>query len=95
MALTLYGYAVDTASSAAEALDKLSAGSFDLVITDFTMPEMNGAALAKEIKERHPALPIILLTACPPRARSADVDLVLAKPYSNSSLRSAVVSLTS
>jgi CheY-like chemotaxis protein len=95
MALTLYGYAVETASSGAQALDKLSTGIFDLVITDFNMPGMNGTVLAKEIKGRHPGLPIILLTACLRPVPSADVDIVLAKPYSNSTLRSAIVSLTS
>jgi CheY-like chemotaxis protein len=88
-----YGYAVETASSALEPLAKLSDGSFDLVITDFNMPGMNGAVLAKEIKGHHPALPIILLTACPFPVRPADVDTVLLKPFSASDLQTAVVAL--
>jgi CheY-like chemotaxis protein len=95
MALTFYGYAVETASSAVEALDKVSGASFDLVITDFKMPGMMGDVLAKEIKKRHPDLPIILLSGYPPPVRPADVDIVLLKPYSNLSLQTAVVSLTS
>jgi CheY-like chemotaxis protein len=94
MALIFYGYAVETASSGAEALENLPGVSFDLVITDFNMPGMTGAVLAKEIKKRHPVLPIILLTGYPPPVRPSDVDMVLLKPYSTAGLRSAVESLT-
>ena len=93
MTLKFYGYAVETASSAAEALDKLLGMSFDLVITDFKMPDMTGAVLAKEIKKRHPALPIILVTAFPPSVRSTDVNGVLLKPFSASDLQTVVVAV--
>jgi CheY-like chemotaxis protein len=39
------------------------AGDFDLVITDMQMPEVDGVALAKAIKEKTPDLPIILLSS--------------------------------
>ena len=87
MTLRFYGYTVETASSAAEALEKLPGMSFDLVITDLTMPGMTGAVLAKEIKGRHPALPINMVTAYPPSVRSADVDTVLLKPFAASDLQ--------
>ena len=92
--MSLYTLAVDTASSGLDALKKVPGASFDLVITDFKMPGMTGAALAQEIKKLQPKLPIILLTGYPPPVRPADVDMVLLKPYSTSSLQSAVVSLT-
>ena len=76
-----------------EPIDKLPGMSFDLVITDLTMPGMTGAVLAKEIKERHPALPIIMVTAYPPSVRSADVDTVLLKPFAASDLQTAVIAL--
>jgi two-component system response regulator GlrR len=93
LALTFYGYAVETACNAAEALAKLPVVDFDLVITDFNMPDMTGAVLAKEIKKHHPALPVILVSGYPPRVPPADVDMVLLKPYSTSDLQTAVLSL--
>lgn len=38
---------------------------WDLVITDYDMPGMNGAALAKALRKIRPDLPILLLTALP------------------------------
>ena len=93
MALTFYGYAVETASSAAEALQKLPGACFDVVVTDLKMPGMIGSALASEIKKRQPALPVILLTGYPPEVRPAGVDKVLLKPFSTLDLYNAVVSL--
>jgi DNA-binding response OmpR family regulator len=45
------------------ALEAFSAGSFDLCILDIMMPEMDGLALAKAIRNIDPAIPIIFLTA--------------------------------
>ncbi len=45
------------------ALESFSAGSFDLCILDIMMPEMDGLALAKAIRNIDPAIPIIFLTA--------------------------------
>lgn len=55
------GHIVITAASAQEALQKFSK-SIDLVITDLSMPDMKGDALAKKIKEIDPHVNIILLT---------------------------------
>ncbi|HXB45892.1 MAG TPA: response regulator, partial [Puia sp.] len=52
------------ASSGQEALDILSSNStFDLVLTDMQMPFMDGIMLAQIIKEKHPLIPIILLSS--------------------------------
>ena len=51
------------ASSGARALDALRAGAkVDIVITDYAMPEMTGAQLAREIRNSWPHLPIIMAT---------------------------------
>lgn len=39
--------------------------AWDLVITDYDMPGMNGAALAKALRQYRADLPILLLTALP------------------------------
>lgn len=60
--LTKEGHYTETASNGIEGLEKFSAGSFDLVITDRAMPEMNGDYLAAKIKETTPGQPVIMLT---------------------------------
>ncbi|HET9598915.1 MAG TPA: sigma-54 dependent transcriptional regulator [Anaeromyxobacteraceae bacterium] len=49
------------AHSAAEALATLDGA--DAVVTDFSMPETDGMELLRQVKERDPALPVILMTA--------------------------------
>jgi CheY-like chemotaxis protein len=57
------GHAVMEAGSAAEALTILQAGArVDIVITDQAMPGMRGTELAIQLREKYPALPIILAT---------------------------------
>ncbi|MBL0713922.1 MAG: response regulator [Desulfosarcina sp.] len=53
---------VTTSTSAREALNMIAAGSYDAVIMDFMMPEMNGIEALKAIKEKNPEMQIILLT---------------------------------
>jgi len=56
------GYEVETALSGQEALDKLSQGSFDIVITDLKMPGMDGMELLAKIKEKDPEIIVIMVT---------------------------------
>jgi two-component system, OmpR family, response regulator len=44
-------------------LESFSAGLYDLCILDIMMPEMDGLALAKAIRNIEPAIPIVFLTA--------------------------------
>lgn len=53
---------VSTASSAKEGLEKVAAGSFDAVILDVMMPEMDGIETLRILKEKNPDLAVILLT---------------------------------
>ena len=58
------GYKVTTRTSSLEALElfRAKADSFDLVITDMTMPNMTGDVLAKEMIRIKPDIPVILCT---------------------------------
>ena len=58
------GYTVDARQSSIEALTVFRAtpDKFDLVITDYTMPEMTGADLAKAVMEIRPDMPVMLCT---------------------------------
>ena len=53
---------VSTAASAKEGLAIAAEGSFDAVILDLAMPEMNGIEVLKILKEKNPDLEVILLT---------------------------------
>ena len=62
--LQQYGITVTAASSGAEALEKLSAGTFDLIILDCIMPEMSGHETALKMRElKGEGLPIVAYTA--------------------------------
>lgn len=58
------GYRVIPASTGAEALRLFlqNPGSFDLIVTDQTMPTMTGYELAKRVLEVRPGMPIVLCT---------------------------------
>lgn len=58
------GYRVTTRADSREAIKtfRANSGNFDLVITDHTMPEMQGDELAEEIGSVRPELPVILMT---------------------------------
>lgn len=59
------GYEIVTANDGLEGLDQLHANHIDLVITDYSMPNMDGRLLVQEIRkdENYKHLPIIVLTA--------------------------------
>ena len=67
MVLEHEGFAVTIASNGEDALSATASEHFDLVITDFMMPIMNGAELTRQLRQK-PALreiPVILITATP------------------------------
>ena len=57
------GYRADAAASAQAALDMLHAQVYDLMISDIRMPEIDGLALAAQVRQLDKQMPIILLTA--------------------------------
>jgi two-component system response regulator GlrR len=57
------GFDVATAKSGEEALGRLLARQPDVVISDLRMEGMDGMALFSNIHDRHPSLPVIILTA--------------------------------
>ena len=56
-----WGYRVDTAADGQEALEKLSEGMPDVIITDLMMPRVDGMELLRRLPQ--PAPPVIMLTA--------------------------------
>jgi len=61
-ALESEGYQCETAMSPLSALELVGKGSFDIMITDIVLPEMNGLELTKKAKKVKPRLAIIIAT---------------------------------
>lgn len=56
------GYHIVPCSNPIQALEQFSARSFDLVITDFRMPNMDGTELISLIRQSRPQIPVILIS---------------------------------
>jgi signal transduction histidine kinase/ActR/RegA family two-component response regulator len=88
------GHSVVEASGGAEALARLDRGlSIDLVVTDYKMPGIDGGELSRRIRERHPEIPVLLITGY--AGPSDDImDLPrLAKPFGQAEVASALEDL--
>ena len=93
------GHDVDTAMSGREALEKFSAGKYDLVITDYSMPEMKGDELGLKIKSMSPQQPVVMITAYAEMLRGAEkpvegIDHMVSKPFLLEDLRAAIALTT-
>ena len=90
------GHTVDKAENGREALAKYSgSGGTALVISDMNMPEMDGVALAREIRKYRKDLPLILLSSVGQKGVPGLFDTVLNKPINLDQLRTAVAKLAS
>jgi CheY-like chemotaxis protein len=88
------GLSCVTLASAAEALDTLKDGCFDLLMTDLHMPQMSGAELARRVREMS-TIPIVLLTGredmkYADAGPDSPFDAVVIKPASLDVLRSCL-----
>ncbi len=78
------GHTVLEAGSGGAALEILERETgIDLLIVDFAMPGMNGADLARQVRLKQPALPILFATGFADRSALADIDQarILGKPF--------------
>lgn len=62
MVLEELGYKIVTASHGRDALEQFKPRAFDLVVTDYKMPHMDGLELIASLRKREPDLPIVLLS---------------------------------
>ena len=86
-ALERLGYAVEAQTDPIEALTifRSTPDAYDLVLTDLSMPKMNGQVFAEEIRNIRPDIPIILCTGfseklTPAAAKSIGITEVIKKP---------------
>ena len=87
--LTNFGYVVDSAPSAEEALALFDPKIHDVVVTDNSMPGMTGTEMAHVIKLRSPSTPVLMYTGLVPDDRSC-VDLVIQRPAHMLALKEGV-----
>jgi len=56
------GHRIMTATSGSDALEQFSAHKFDMVVTDYKMPRMDGLELIVRLRTQSPNLPIVLIS---------------------------------
>jgi len=61
--LTAEGYKVSLAKDGREAIKYFDENEFDLIVLDIMLPYFNGFEIAKHVREKHPQMPILMLTA--------------------------------
>jgi len=91
------GYVVTPCTAGLEALQAFchDPALFDLVITDLTMPDMDGKQLIREFSRRKPGIPIILCTGytqdiCREDFSGLDLDAFILKPYNKAEIARVV-----
>ena len=88
---------VDEAGNGREALTMLALARYDLLITDWNMPEMNGLDLVKEVRktDASKAMPILMVTTVAGKediviALKAGVNNYMVKPFDTATLRAKI-----
>jgi len=89
---TKEGYEVETAECGGQALEKVKAGLFHVIITDLSMKKMSGLELLKQARELDPACAVLMITAYGSQriaveAMKAGAEDYLPKPFDNDELR--------
>lgn len=79
-------YESEVASSGTDGLEAFRRDSFDLVITDLGMPDVSGWEVSRQVKERNPKVPVVVITGWgvdpdPNRMKESKVDLIMYKPF--------------
>ncbi len=80
------GFSTDVRTEPADALEAIRKRPYSLIVSDFKMPELDGAEFLKRVRDMHPDLPVIMISGfmnTPELLRVANigVTLVLEKPF--------------
>lgn len=95
--LTFCGYNVECASTGKEAVALIEAHSYDVLITDYMMPEMNGIELIKKVRDIKKSLAIIGISASEEERAflAAGANSFIAKPFSPDELKNTIEKICS
>ena len=58
-----FSYEVETAENGVEAIKQIAVKTYDLIITDYMMPKMDGLELTRKIKTINPSMPVLIITS--------------------------------
>jgi CheY-like chemotaxis protein len=88
-------YIVQQVQSGYLALAMIVEGRYDMIFTDYCMPEMRGDKLAEAIKRQCPTQPVVMITAFPEKLQTSanalgGVDSFICKPFDAQVLRTAL-----
>jgi len=91
-ALKPYDYEIDVAENGVEAISHIEKKSYDLIITDYMMPEMDGLELTQRIKAKYPNIPVLIITAYGPvhDLLKSGATACIIKPFDISELQNMV-----
>jgi len=92
--LQSFGYAVKGANRPEVALELVGKETFDLMIVDYRMPEMNGFEVFTQARALRPGMAVMLLTGhgtadIVEEATAMGFDAILLKPFTRDQLRAA------
>ena len=85
MHLKSTGHTADTAETGWDGLTKLEHADYDVVLLDYLMPGITGLTVLQHIQERHPSVPVVMMTShtssqVAAQALSAETRACLVKP---------------
>ena len=97
--LSSEGHTCETAADGVEGFNLFKKNSFDLVVTDRAMPQLNGDQMAEKIKELSPKTPILMITGFGELMKikgehPKSVDKILSKPLTLTAFRQAIASFS-
>jgi two-component system OmpR family response regulator len=92
------GYVVDHVASGVDGLHCGKSGSYDLIVCDVLLPDLDGIMLVRKLRMTHPQVPVLFLSSCDNvddrvRGLSAGGDDYLTKPFSFSELVARIEAL--
>jgi DNA-binding response OmpR family regulator len=91
------GIVIDTAHDGKQAIEKIAAGEFSVVILDLMLPEVNGYDVIAYIKSRGLRLPVVVVSAVSQQSLSRldrdIVKLVISKPFDVHEFTAGIASL--
>ncbi len=93
---------IDEAGNGHEAVEMLAAGLYDLLVTDYNMPEMDGRELVEHVREKssQSSIPILMVTSESNESRlsavrQAGTSAICDKPFETASVRALIADLLS
>ena len=95
--LSLLGYEVSSADSGENGLSLFRKNKFDIVLSDYEMPGMDGVAFACSVKKSSPRTPVVIMTGAGRESvfsrKSTAVDEVISKPFTLSGIDETIQNL--